>query len=389
MPCPIGRTHGYFRIQIVLTASRAADLQRVLRRLLDERELLDTLRRGVPSVRSIEDDVRETRARYERYRGGRGDSTPASRRHSPGVPESATPHVAAVVVNYRTPDETLMAVRALLASRRPLEDVIVVDNEASDVCRQILAPVWSAITYLPTDRNLGFSGGVNLGIREALSRGADAVLLVNNDAIVPPDCVGELLATIDESPAVGITGPILRSRTDPVRIESAGITYSETTGRMRHLQGAQADGRPASARDRVVRAVSGCVMLIRRSVFEAIGWFDEEYFYSFEDIDFCLRARAAGFSTRLSSHAAAYHQGSRSAAVANVRILYFAARNHLLMDSRLAAKTTGFRKQLRPGIIVSLNAAHALFSSGQPVSAGLRDVWAGWRDHLHGQYGNR
>jgi GT2 family glycosyltransferase len=249
--------------------------------------------------------------------------------------------------------------------------------------------VWSEITYVRTGRNLGFSGGVNVGIREALARGADAVLLVNSDVIVPPDCVGEMLRTFDADTTVGITGPLLRSRTVPIRIESAGITYNETTGRMRHLQGTAAGGITTSGRDRTVRAVSGCVMLIRRAVFEAIGCFDEDYFYSFEDIDFCLRARAAGVFTRLSSDATAYHQGSRSAAVSNVRTLYFAARNHLLMDSRLATGTTGLRKQLRPGIIVSLNVAHALFSSDQPARAGLRDVWAGCRDHLRSRYGNR
>ena len=103
-----------------------------------------------------------------------------------------------MVLNFRTPDETLLAVKSLLASRRPIDDLIVVNNDSgdsgdtSDGTRDALKDVWSRISYIQTGSNLGFSGGMNVGIREALDRGADRVLLVNSDVIVPPDAVGRL-----------------------------------------------------------------------------------------------------------------------------------------------------------------------------------------------------
>ena len=92
--------------------------------------------------------------------------------------------------------------------------------------------------------------------------------------------------------------------------------------------------------------VSGCVMLIRRSVFDGIGLFDERYFYSFEDIEFCLRARRAGHRILLVPQALAYHEGHQSIGAASASRLYYAARNHLLL-AQSALPLTGLAR-LRP-----------------------------------------
>src|SRR5206468_4043369 len=102
----------------------AEDLARTLTRLLREPGRIETLRRGIPAVRTIEDDVRQTRSLYQ---WGKGDgslfSTAAKRLPSP------FPRMAAIVLSYRTPDDTFLAVRSLLASKRPIDEVIVVDND--------------------------------------------------------------------------------------------------------------------------------------------------------------------------------------------------------------------------------------------------------------------
>jgi len=116
--------------------------------------------------------------------------------------------LAAVVLNYRTAGETVRAVEALRASRRPVQDLIVVDNGSGDGSPRRLATFGPDITLLETGANLGFSGGNNVGIREALRRGADLVLLVNSDARVGPECVGRLEAALGEEPAAGIVGPV-------------------------------------------------------------------------------------------------------------------------------------------------------------------------------------
>src|SRR4029450_2156230 len=107
---------------------------------------------------------------------------------------------------------------------RALDDIIVVDNGDGVECRAALDGLNGSVTCLETGANLGFSGGMNVGIREVLRRGADAVLLVNSDAIVPPDCVGMLERCISGDDRPGIVGPVLRLRAHPDCIESAGMT---------------------------------------------------------------------------------------------------------------------------------------------------------------------
>ena len=169
------------------------------------------------------------------------------------------------------------------------------DNGPGEACERALSqPPLDSVRYIRSPGNVGFSAGCNIGVRAALDAGADMVLLVNSDAVLAPDAVERLEHALTAEPGAGLAAPLVVSRAEPGIVGSAGIAYSAATGRMRH------DGFGSRTADlcegpaRPVDAVSGCVMLIRRSVFDGIGLFDERYFYSFEDIEFCLRARRAG-----------------------------------------------------------------------------------------------
>jgi GT2 family glycosyltransferase len=294
--------------------------------------------------------------------------------------------VAAVVLNYRTPDDTLLAVRSLIASRRRA-DIVVVDNDESDRCLHALDPVLPDVQYVNAGRNLGFSGGVNVGIRNALDAGADAVVLVNSDVFVPPDCLGRLEAALDRRRDAGIVAPVVVARSDPGRVATLGMAYHPLTGRMRHhAVGRRTSDVPARG-ERDVHAASGCMMLITREVFDAIGLFDEDYFFTFEDLDFCLRARRAGFATIIATDARAYHEGSRSIGAASPLRLYFAARNHLLLAARSDPQRRGLSAWLRNGSIVALNVAHAVLSRSGSLGSRLLAVAEGTRDYAMGAYG--
>ena len=174
----------------------------------------------------------------------------------------------------------------------------------------------------------------------------------------------------------GIAGPVVVARSAPDRIASIWMTYTPSTGRMLH-RGAGAfvqSGRPSA--DCVVDGVSGCLMLVRREVFATVGLLDEDYFFSFEDLDFCLRARRAGFATVLASAATVYHEGGQSLAAASPRRLYYAARDHLLLGERADPSSGVLSSALRTSSILTLNLAHAVRSSGGGLPARL---WGGDR----------
>ena len=341
--------------------------------------------------------------------------------------QAARRRMAVVVLNHRTAEDTYLAVSSLIASDRPPDHVIVVDNDVADECRahfspplqrfpvvrsvrlqadrerpaeaghyvqqeSALAPRTESpvpspqLTYLHTGRNLGFSGGMNVGARAALEAGADMVLLANSDIVVSPHCLERLESTLSSHTGAGIAGPLVLSRTRPDRVASAGISYNRRSGRMRVL-GVGTKAIEASPESRKVDAVSGCLMLVTRKVLDTIGFLDERYFFGFEDLDFCRRAEAAGFSTILVNSAVAYHEGGRSIGRASSRRWYFGARNHLLLASHREAGEGRGARALRLAWVAALNLAHALTADAGSLPARLAATTRGVRDYLSGCYG--
>ena len=351
-------------------------LRQALMRLIEEPGLLDRLRAGAAktSVRSLDDDVAAMRGMYESH----ARSPEPSRKRS---------RMTAVVLNFRTTDDTAIAVASLQASDRPPDEIIVVDNDTDSGCRDALARWGDAVSYRQTGANLGFSGGMNVGIRQALDRGADCVLLVNSDVIVPPDCLDRLEIALATEASNGIVGPLVLSRSSPDVVASGGISYNVRTGRMRER------GVGTSVSDRMglpdvdVDAVSGCLMLIKREVFDRVGLLDERYFFGFEEIDFCLRARAAGFRTRFAGRAVVYHEGGQAIGGRSPRRLYFAARNHLMLAQAHAGADGRATRGARALFVVTLNLAHAIKTPGGSLPARLRSTVRGIRDHFKGRYG--
>lgn len=292
--------------------------------------------------------------------------------------------IAAVVLNYRTANQTIAAVRSLQQSTTPVDHVVVVDNASADESAGRFRDELSSVDVLCAASNSGYAAGCNIGIREALRLGAARILILNPDVVVTSNAVAVLDQAVSHG-AGDVVGPVLVERSRPSRIESGGITYSPVTGRMRHrLAGATRSSAASAAPD--LNGVSGALMLVRREVFEAVGLFAEEFFYGFEDLDFCLRARAAGFRVACVSAAVVEHEGAASIGRHSPRRLYFAARNHLLLASRVGPQVWPIRIA-RAANIVALNVAHACLRANGSFGRNLGAVAKGVADHLKGKYG--
>jgi GT2 family glycosyltransferase/glycosyltransferase involved in cell wall biosynthesis len=359
--------------------------------------------RRLPRAKTIEESAAEWQDRYRQVlaareprpsREGVAPSRPApapatttAGAATPGAtPSAARDRLAAVVVNYRTACETVMAVDSIQTSASPFDPIVVVDNGSEDGSCEMFARRLPGVTLVRRERNSGFSAGVNAGIRKALEAGAGRVLLLNSDALLVADAAPKLMAAIDGDAAVGIAAPTILDATRPGTIASRGILFSPRTGRMRLIEAGNELAAGASG-SRPVDGVTGCAMLIAREVFEAVGLFAEDFFFSFEDLDFCLRARRAGFSSVCVLDAVAYHHGSRSIGRHSPRRLYFAARNHLLLAQR-GAPRTGALALPRALWIVALNLAFAMRGEAAPRTAGAVQVLRGVGHHLRRRYGS-
>ena len=379
---------------LLFAAGSALALAAQIRRLLDEPELMPRLREQVRPPMSIQEDALRMRTRYEQLLWTPDGTARAGKRQSRArtddprtagnQPTTNSDRLATVVLNFQTADQTWLAVRSVQTSTVGSR-VWIVDNGSADGSLRRLEAAFPDATVLDAGGNRGFSGGCNVGICAALEAGSDFVLLINSDAVLAPDALEKLLGAAKANPRAGVLAPVTLSREEPDRIASAGIRFSLATGRMRHI----AAGRPISllptARTHNVDAVSGCAMLVRREAFERAGLLDEAFFFTFEDIEFCLRVRRSGFEVLCVPEAIAYHEGGRSIGRTSPQRVYFAARNHL----RLASMAGNGHPipWLRGGLIVGLNAGYVLLSGETPRLRGFAALARGVWHHLGARYG--
>ncbi|TFG92664.1 MAG: glycosyltransferase family 2 protein [Myxococcales bacterium] len=292
--------------------------------------------------------------------------------------------IAAVVVHHETPDRTLRCARSLLASGLPVDGIVIVDNGSRDGSREAIGREIPGATLVRSERNLGFAGGANLGIESALAAGAELVLLLNSDARVEPHCLERLEAALRGDPALGIVGPAILSDAEPEQALSLGLSLSSKSGRFREHRSRSGPRKPAG--DDRVDALSGCAMLIRRELLERVGFFDETYFFGFEDVELCQRARGAGFGCELVADAVVRHEGHATVGRGSPARLYYAARNHLRLVRTLRA--AGWTHMaLRQAAVVCFNLAHALKGDEIARLPGLRAVLLGCLDHARRRYG--
>ena len=234
-------------------------------------------------------------------------------RYAPGPDPAAgavrPARIAAVVVNWNGGEDNLRCLASLRAQEPALEHLLFVDNASVDGSPERVAERFPEVELLRNETNEGYGGGNNRGIARALEAGADHVLIVNNDVVVSPGTVAGLLAELELHPEVGVVGPRVLLASDPGRVWAAGglLTWRQNLTTLRgHLSRDDERWR----RTAPVDYVTGCCMLVRRAVFEAIGSFDADYFAYTEDVDFGMRARVAGYSSRCVGSVAALHAPS-------------------------------------------------------------------------------
>lgn len=229
-------------------------------------------------------------------------------------PSEALPRVAAIVLNYNGREVTLEALPSLTAMTYPAYDVLVVDNGSTDGSYEAVAEVYPQVHQVRAEINRGAAAGCNLGIRWAMERGYDYLLILNNDIEVDPEMLSELVKAAERDPAIGCVGPKEYYHGDPERLWSAGgkLRFRESITKERgegELDRGQYD------RDEEVDYVNGCAMLVRRQVVEAVGLWDPVFHLAVEDADFCTRMKAAGYRCRYAHKARLWHKVSHTTGI--------------------------------------------------------------------------
>jgi GT2 family glycosyltransferase len=288
-------------------------------------------------------------------------------------------HLVAVVLNWNGGEDTVRALTSLDGV-----DTICVDNGSTDGSDTVVAWQFPTVELIRTGANLGFAGGNNVGIQRAFDRGADWVLLLNNDAVAERGIQGVLERAAAERPDAGVLACKVLFE-DGKTVMYAGASFRPRLGYSGRRVGY---GKPDTFHElHDVDRADGAAMAISRKLVERIGPLDEDLFLYVEDVDLSLRARAAGFAVVFVPGAVVRHKGSASSGGASSTTnMYYSTRNTIVVAERNRRLWHGPRG-LRRGVIVGTHLVQAL---AHPKRLGaMRAVLAGWSDARARRLGQR
>ena len=265
--------------------------------------------------------------------------------------------IAIIVLNWKQPRLTLETITSLLKIKHTSFDykIILVDNGSPDNSLKIFNQEYknnNSIKILETNANLGYTGGNNFGINYALKNKFDFLVLLNNDVLVDPNFLEELLK---ESTRYDILGPKIyfapgfEFHKDRYQKKDLGKVIWSMGGQMdwNNIYGSNIsiDDIDHGQFEKIISNidfVSGCCLMASHQVFEAIGKLDENYFMYLEDVDFCHRAKIASFKMACIPKSIIWHVNSGSTSGPGHLQNYFITRNRIYFAYKYASLRTKF-----------------------------------------------
>lgn len=210
------------------------------------------------------------------------------------------PKVFIVVLNYNGKE----VIRKCLSSVFKIEysnfEVVIVDNCSTDGSFELAKTHFGKASFIWNQANLGFSAGNNVGIRFALERRADYVLLLNNDTEVEKEFLLKLVEVAESKSHIGIVSPVIFDANNREVWFSGGVI---NWWMMKALHRRDID----MAEQKESQFISGCAMLIKVEVLKRVGLLDERFFLYWEDVDFSLRTRMKGYKNVVVRSSWVYH----------------------------------------------------------------------------------
>ncbi len=286
-----------------------------------------------------------------------------------------------VTVSYNTSEDTKAFLKALEKVHTPnfSLETIVVDNGSEKVFA--LDHTYKNLKIIRLETNTGFTGGYNIGIKKALERGADYLLIVNNDTIMDQDLCKNLIAVLESDMQIGVAAPKIyfakgnEFHKDRYKTEELGKVFWYAGGSI-DWANVQSIHRGVDEVDHgqydnteQVDFVTGCCMMIKREVLEKVGFFDERYFLYYEDADLNVRIKRAGYKLSYVPDAKLWHVNAASSGSGSSLHDYFLTRNQMLFGMSYAP--------LRSKIALLKQSVRFLLNGRPKQKQGIRDFYLG------------
>lgn len=236
-----------------------------------------------------------------------------------------------VILHYGKLETTQGCIASLAKYSRSFQQIVLINNDENiTLFPSQFKKINKKLHIINNEKNLGFAAGVNVGIRYALSQKAEYIFLLNNDTIVEKDFLKKLVHVLKKEKTSGIVGPAIWFRKDGKILYDLGGRVNMFFGRTSHDEVEKI----TDVHQRLVQYISGCCMLIKNRVFEKVGLFDERFFLYYEDVDFCLRAKQAGFLSHVLPSVTIYHELSKAAGKVSTIAVYHQTKSGVLFGKK-------------------------------------------------------
>ena len=299
--------------------------------------------------------------------------------------DSSLPLVVTVILNTNRKVDTLEALQSLSENTYPGHHIIVLDNASTDGSVTAIQQSFPQAQVIELVQNLGYAGNNNVGIQAAIDAGADWVLVLNEDTILAPDCIARLVEVGESNPRIGIVGPMVYHFNEPNVIQSAGGMMSPTWVSYHLSQNEVDTGKYTVPHE--VDWISGCAIMVRRAAIEQAGMIDERFFYYWEETEWCLRVRKAGWKIFNNPQAHLWHKGVQRDYRPGPNVTYYSTRNRLLMLSKhhapLSIRFATWLEFLRRLISWTIK------PRWRDMRLHRDALWQGMVDYLHQRWGMR
>lgn len=300
------------------------------------------------------------------------------------APVHTDPLVVIILVNWNGKADTLACLASLRAVTYQRKRVLVVDNGSSDGSAAEIRAQYPDVLLLESPTNLGYVGGNNLGLRRAHELKAEYALLLNNDTVVAPDFL-ERLMKVAVNPKVGMVSPMIYYATLPETLWSAGGDVDWARGNTRMIGEDQVDAGQFGWEPYETDFVSGCALLTRLEVVDRVGSLDERFFAYFEDAEWGVRTKRAGYRVLSVPGAKVWHKIKPEERFKSDALAYYFTRNRLLFLRLIGAGTRAWFSALVMDIgrtILSYVVRPKWRHKRKALHLMMRGLWDYWRGHF-------
>jgi GT2 family glycosyltransferase len=206
------------------------------------------------------------------------------------------PKVAVIICNWNKKDYVLNCIQSVKASSYTNYDLIVVDNASTDGSAEAIRTAYPNDVLLVNRENLGGTGGFNTGMKYAMNRGGyDYLHLLDNDVVVAPDAIAQLVNALENAPEAGVAGSKICFMDRPDKIHEIGAFVNFKAGINIKPNSYGRKDNKTSTKTCLVDYAAACSLMVRTSVVKEVGIMDEGFFLYWDDIDWCARIRRQGY----------------------------------------------------------------------------------------------